>query len=307
MPLGIDRRRAALTGRRDRLPVDVVGAVARYVDTGHVGFLPALGQDVAGIIHVDDALEKLRVGYVPDRDEQPGAVDRAFLVGLIVAHLHAGHLFLFDVHHLDDLRMPDRLDFVVGQRPLGHDLGRPQFVAPVHEIDFGGEPGEIRGLLTGGVAAADHHERLVAKHRQGAVTGGAVGDPFFLELGLAFQSEMPVAGAAGDNHRLRLDLLAVDREFERLAAEIDRLNRAAKLDLRPETLGLLLHLHHQLRAVDALRESGEILNDTRRGEQPARHGAGEHQRLEVGAGGVNCGSQSGTARPNNDYFFHKND
>mgnify|MGYP003323656201 FL=1 len=72
-------------------------------------------------------------------------------------------------------------------------------------------------------------------------------------------------------------------------------------------LGLLLHFHHQLRAVDALGKTGEIFNDTRRGEQAAGHDPGEYQRLEIRARGINCGSQSGAARPNDDHYLHTGD
>ena len=64
---------------------------------------------------------------------------------------------------------------------------------------------------------------------------------------------------------------------------------------------------HELEAVDALGEAGEILDDAGGGEQPARHGAGEDERREIGARGVNRGGEPGAAGADDDDLFHGTD
>jgi hypothetical protein len=67
--------------------------------------------------------------------------------------------------------VPEELDLGVGERPLLHDLRGAQLVAPVDDGDLVGELGEERGLLDGGVAAADHGDVLAAEEEP--VAGGA--------------------------------------------------------------------------------------------------------------------------------------
>src|SRR5581483_93901 len=55
----------------------------------------------------------------------------------------------------------------------------------------------------------------------------------------------------------------------------------------------------------AFGEPRIILHCARGGQQPARHFAGEDQRFEVGAAGVDCRRQAGASGDNNHYFFHR--
>ena len=84
------------------------------------------------------------------------SVQFALLAGDEVLEGHGAHLALVVGEVFADRRIPDRLDFRVGQHALRHDLGGPEFVAAVDQIDLAGKAGEEIRLLAGAVAAADH-------------------------------------------------------------------------------------------------------------------------------------------------------
>ena len=69
--------------------------------------------------------------------------------------------------------------------------------------------------------------------------------------------------------------------------EKSTLSRCPVGDAGAEALGLLLQVLHQLESVDPLRKTGEVLHNTRGGEKAARLGAGEDERREIRARGVN--------------------
>ena len=50
-----------------------------------------------------------------------------------------------------------------------------------------------------------------------------------------------------------------------------------------EFFGLLLHLHHQFKAVDAFGKAGEIFHFTGLGKQTAGESACQQQRIQIGA------------------------
>ena len=71
--LAVDGRHAPGSGGRDCLAVGVVLHVAAGEHARHVGLGRSwLGDEVAVVVHVEDALEQVGVGSVPDGHEQPG-------------------------------------------------------------------------------------------------------------------------------------------------------------------------------------------------------------------------------------------
>ena len=83
------------------------------------------------------------------------------LVGLDVADAHA--LDLLVAEDVGDDGVPQELDLRVGERPVLHDLARPQCIATMDQGDLVGEAGEERRLLDGRVAAADDGDVLAAE------------------------------------------------------------------------------------------------------------------------------------------------
>src|SRR5688572_27523500 len=104
----------------------------------------------------------------------------------------------------------------------------------------------------------------------------------------ALKSEMTMTRTGGDDQRLRFDWVAIDTESERLLRNLNRFHRS-ELHLGAETLGLFLHACHQFIAIDPFGKAGKVFDDAGGGEQSARHGASEHERLEIGARGVKRG------------------
>ena len=136
---------------------------------------------------------------VADRDEHAGRGVLAGLAGDGVAQGHAGDLGV--AVDGDDLAVPGELDLRVVRGAVGHDLRGAQLVAAVHHRDALAEAGEERGLLDGGVAAADHDDLLVAEEEP--VAGGAPGDAAAGQALLVVQAELAVRGAGGQDDGAR--------------------------------------------------------------------------------------------------------
>lgn len=120
----------------------------------------------------------------------------------------------------------------------------------------------------------------------------------------AFQAQVPMARAAGDDDGLGGDGLAINGQPEGPAGQVHGLDRA-ELDARAEALGLLLQAHHEFIAIDALGEAGIILDHRCRGQQAAGLCAGQDKRAKVRPGRVKGSGQAGAARTDDNDAFHK--
>src|SRR5690606_39851412 len=94
-------------------------------------------------------------------------------------------------------------------------------------------------------------------------------------------------GARGEDHRLGADGLPplVDLQEEGAAPEVDGGDQPLH-ELGAEALRLAAEELHQLRAEDAVRKAGEILDLRGDGELPARLRPRDEDGLEVSARGV---------------------
>ncbi len=111
---------------------------------------------------------------------------------------------------------------------------------------------------------------------------------------LARQSQPSGGCAACDDERLSLDGFFAERQRERALAQICA-GKMPGTDLGSEASGLTLHIFDQLWALDAFRESGEVLDQGGERELSARLMAFKDKRLQVGARGVDGGGKSGTS------------
>ncbi len=288
----------------DGLAVDMIGAIAGSEHPGDIHGGADGGSEITGIVHVEDALEQLGIGDVADGDEQAGAGEQGFGVGLEVAEADTGDLAGGDIEDFGDDGIPDGFDLGIGEGTFGHDAGGAEGIAPMDEVDLGGEAGEVGCFFAGGIAATNHDDGLVAEHGEGAVAGGAVGDAELFEFVFTGDIEVTMAGTAGDDEGLGVDLFAIDHEADGGFAEVNGID-GGEPDLSAEFLGLFLHAGHQFVAIDALWETGEVFDDAGGGQQAPGHGAGEDEGGEIGSGGVDGGGQAGTSRTNDDNFFHK--
>src|SRR5579884_2065118 len=302
--LGIYRCRAAHSCRRDRLPIDMVRAIARNEHARHARLRTAFADDVTVLVHFKHAFENLRVRDMADGDENSGTIERAFGIRLQILHSNSSDLVLFHADHFRDDRIPDRLDFGMRKRTFGHDARRPQCIATMHQVNGGGKARQISRFFTSRITAADDDQCLIAEHRQRAVACRAIRHALFLQLRFRVQAKMTMPRAAGDDDGLAFHLFAVHIQNEWLPGKIDRFDRA-EFHTRAETFGLFLHAHHQFVAVDALGKARIILDDAGGGEQSAGMTAGEDKRLQIGARGVKRRRQTGAPSADDHDFFHK--
>ena len=285
--LGVQSGRAARSCRGYRLSIDVVGDVAGGEETGDVGGGAAIGVvEVAVFVEFDKAaLEKLGVGDVADGDEDAGDFEFLFFAGDGVLEADGAHFAFVVGAVFGDLGVPDRFDFFVSERAVRHDFGGAQFVAAVDEVDFGSELGEEGGFFTSGVAAADDGDGDVAV--EGTVAGRAGGEAVTDEFFFVGHAEVARACAGRDDDGLGFPLLGVAFEGEVIGAVfLDRSDERV-FGAGTEFFGLGLHFHHELGTHDAVGKAGVVLDLGGRRELATGLGAGNDERVELGAGRVN--------------------
>ena len=120
----------------NRLLVNAVSHVAGDEDAGNFTFDPVFREQIALSVHVEFASVRLRVGIVPDRDENARHFQFAFVICLQVAQTDGAHLTFFIGNVLGYYRVPDRFDLLVREHALLHDLRRPHLVAAMNEINL---------------------------------------------------------------------------------------------------------------------------------------------------------------------------
>ena len=292
---GFDGGFAAFAGGGDGLAVIVVHDVAGGEETGGFGGgAGALGLDVAVLAAIDEVACKFAVRDVADGDEGSADVEFAFFAGFAVLDFDAGELVVFAGEIGGELAVPDGLDFLVGENAVGHDLGSAEFIATVDEVNFAGEAGEKVGFFGCGIAAANDDDGHVAV--EGSIAGGASGDSgFAVEFLLAFEAEEAGGGSGGDDDGLGLDdfVAVFDFGFEVAGVGLGDGFGDFVFGLGSELFGLLLHLVHELVAVDSVGEAGEVFDFGGGGEKSARLLAGEDAGFEISAAGVESGGPSG--------------
>ena len=200
---------------------------------------------------------------------------------------------------LDDA-IPHHGYLVVCKEAGLQDLLGAEIVAPMDERHLVGEVGQEERVLDGGIAAADHHDLAVAVEE--AVAGGAGGDAEAAKALLGGYVQPLGHGAGRQDHRLGgVGRAGVADEAERAPRKIDR-NDMVGHDPRPEMLGLQPHLIHEPGALDDVGKARIVLDVGRVDELPAGMDAGDHHRLEHGAGGVDGGRIAGRAGTDDDHL-----
>src|SRR5262247_4138368 len=110
--------------------------------------------DIPDLVHVEPSFEQLSVWLVTDGDEDAGARERTFLARLQVAQDHSIDTVLLSTDNLLHSGVPDKLDLLVSERLLLHDLRRSQFVASMNDVNLRGVTRQERSFLHCRVAAA---------------------------------------------------------------------------------------------------------------------------------------------------------
>ena len=136
------------------------------------------------------------------------------------------------------------------------------------------------GLLHGGIATAHHGDLLVLEEE--AIARRTGGYATAQHLLLAGNVQVARGGAGSQDHRTGLILLAIGPHLLDLAGQVDLLH-VLLTQVSAETLGLGAHLFHQIRAHDALLESGKVLHLGGLHQQSAVLHALENHRVQLGA------------------------
>jgi hypothetical protein len=159
------------------------------------------------------------------------------------------------------------------------------------------EPREEERFLHGGIAAADDRDRLAAE--EVAVAGRAGRDPVADERALGRQAQEPRRGARRDDERRQRYSASLVFTVKGRVAGPPTCHLAAK-DLGAEPLGLRAHLPHELGPHDAVAMPRPVLDERREHELPAGLEPLDHERLQVGARGVERGGEARGPRPDDD-------
>jgi len=209
-------------------------------------------------------------------------------------HLHAGHAQGgLGAQHLLDRVVPETFHLRMLEQPVLQDLLGPQAVAAVDQRDLGGEVGQEQRLFDGSVAAADHNNFLAAVEE--AVTGGTGRDAEALEGLFRIETQIHGRGASGDDQGIAGVGAGVTGEGEGALGEICTVD-VVEDHLGVETLGVLQHLLHQLRALQTLSTAGPVIDLGGGGELTTLFHTGNQHGIEVGAGGINGRGVSGRTR-----------
>ena len=290
---------AAGPNRGGDLLVDRIAHIPGGPHPFDAGPLVGVGHDVAVVIQLQLAAQKVGVGHIADGDEHPFGGEQAFFAGFDVAHPEAGdHLITLDLGHD---RIPQEFDlFILECLLLENRLGA-ELIAAVDDGHFAGIAGQEQGLLHGGVAAADHDD--LAPGVEKAVAGGAIGHPPPGKFLLAGHVQFARRGAAGDDEGHCFQIAAVGRDLEGVGGKVHA-GHDVHFDARPESLGLLLHPLGQFRPGHILREAGVVADFTADGHLPAQGRTGDDQGVQLRPRRIDRRSVAGRAAADDDYLFH---
>jgi hypothetical protein len=293
---------AAGAGGGDGLAVAAVLDVSAGEDAGdglavEGGEDVVVGEDVAVRVEVEHALEGQGVGDVADAEEHGRDGEDVLFGGGAIFEAQALDVLVFDAEDLFDGGVGDELDAGVGHGAVKHDLGGAELFAAIDERDLGGEAGEEESLLHGGVAAADDGDLFAGEEE--AVAGGARRHSMPDEGLLGWQVEPASARSRRDDEGAGVDGLAAGGEGEGTGGEVDRVE-VGHAEFGAETDGLLLHVLDEVGTLDSLGPAGKVFYQSGDGELAAGLVAFEDKRLEVGAGGVDGGGESGATGAEDD-------
>ena len=278
-PLGVDRGLAAHAGRRHRLPVDRVHDVAGREDARHARERPRL-------LHRDVARPRARAaprtasvfGVWPIATNTPSVATLARLAGLDVraaaTPVHARRR-----RDLVDDGVPDDLDLRVvrarGRLMICEARNSSRRCTIVTLLaNF------VRNVASS-IAVSPPPTTTSSRSRKkkpSQVAQAAHAAP--PERVLAGHAEPLRAGAGGDDERCRAPLLIAGPDAERTLGQVDPV-ACTGAAARPEPLGLLLHLLHELGAQDAVGEARIVLHLGREHQLAAGIQTLQDQRLQV--------------------------
>ena len=249
---------------------------------------------------------------MPDGDEEPA--HRNFGTRTILHVLKQHTIDHVLTQHIDHGAVPVHGDVGCGEHPLLHGAGGAEFTATVNDVHHRCELGQVAGLFHGGVSTAHDRQWLVAEDRKCTITDGTGGNAAAGrgQPHLVFKPQ-PVGGSSGgDDHAVSQHLTTIGSlQSERSTFEV-ALHDIDAAHPGPESLGLLLEMHHHFRAGDAIGKAGIVLDF--RGEHQLPTGqnrrrvltghAHQAEGLEIGPCRIDRrGPTRGAGTDDHDFFY----
>ena len=242
------------------------------------------------------------MGQRADEDEDPADGDAALLAAPDVPDQDP----FDDIAALDGFEhaVHDRDDPGIGQCPLHSEAVCPERVAPVDEVDPGGETGQIHGLLHGGIAATDDGDFQAFK--KSGVTYGTIGyaEPGIPALtGAALPAE---TGPAGDDDGPCRDPAAVLEFDDPVSAATGQLLHGTGHEPGREAQGMGPERLGKGRP-GGFGKTGIVLDPAGRQYLPAGAPLFQDEGPDARTPGVDGGRKPGRARADDDklVFFHE--
>lgn len=247
--------------------------------------------DVTILIDVNLALDQSSGGVVTDGVEKTVGINNFLLASDGVLDAEVGHqtVLLLLTENLSGDRVEADIDLRVGQETVGHSLGGTELVTANKHGDVGAVLGQEHGFFSGRVTTTNNVEGLVAEDRNSTIAHSAGTDSVLPVDLLTRQVETAGIGTGSNDNSIsgvgRLvvgTVIPLRPELERLLRQIDPRDCLGD-HFGSESDGLLAHGIHELRSVDAVRETGEVLDIGGGSKLATCSGAvGQHTLIEDG-------------------------
>src|ERR1041384_4714065 len=223
---GIDGRHATRTRSRNGLPVNRILHVATRKHSRNVCRRRMSGSlQIPNLVHVQLAFEQLSVRLVTNRNEHTLTMKNLLFARLQISQTNTRNTMYLRSQNLLHTRIPDKLDLLVLERLILHDLRRAQLIATMNDVNLRGITRQKRGLFHRSVAATNHEQRSVAKCRQRTAARSTRGSPFTAKpvghFRLAWNPEPFRRSAGSDDQRLRRNRFPFGVDLKRTFGEVD--------------------------------------------------------------------------------------
>src|SRR6478735_3773060 len=234
--LDVEGRHTTGTGGGDGLAVGRINDVAGSEDALDAGLRGAAVHGDGSLCgQLEFALDQIGAGIVSDCHEHSGYGQFGFRAVHQVLQPQCGDFV--PSQHVFHTGVPHKVDLLVGQGAVSHDLRSAQGIAAVDYRDGLCELGEEQGLFHGRVAATENRNVLVLEEE--TVAGCTPAHTVARKPLLVRQAEFAVGRAGGKNDRTGLEgPPRADGDGLDVALEVQG-GDVLKLDLRAETGRLL--------------------------------------------------------------------
>src|SRR6185437_12902845 len=285
----------------NRLPVDAILHISRVEHAVNIRARASGREQIAIRIEIELPLENLRIRTMTDRNKETIDIAHRRLARREILQANAADDVLFHVENLFNYGVHKKFDFRIRLRTLQHDLRSTKGIVAMHKRDVAAKAREKIRFFHGRIAAADHHDLLVAIEK--SVTSRARAYAMANQLLFRRQIEPARFCTARDNQRAGHQPVVIHTKSKRTLREIGFGDFAIDVS-GAETLRLLLHVLDQIRAVDAFRKAGKVFHFRGERKLAANLQAFNDNGFQTGSRGVDSGGVSGATGTDDDDVMH---